>query len=83
MMPGPQIPEDVFRAEGHCCAITLPGLRDGNETVDFPADEKLRAYLRQSYGMETDTPSGEPREGDGDGDQSTVIAKGEGVVASR
>ena len=51
--------------------------------MNFPADEKLRDYLRQSYGMETDTPSGESPEGDGDGDQSTVIAKGEGVVASR
>ena len=31
----PNVPEDAFRVEGHCCAATLPGIRDGDTPVDW------------------------------------------------
>lgn len=51
MSGGPTVPEDTFRAEGHCCAITLPGIRDGETAVEFAADQAVKAYLADAWGI--------------------------------
>ncbi len=39
------VPEDSFRVEGHCCAITLPGVKESPEGVRFEATAAARDYL--------------------------------------
>lgn len=51
MSGGPTVPEDTFRAEGHGCAITLPGLKNGDTAVDFDADAAVKEYLKQTWGI--------------------------------
>ncbi|HEX5276189.1 MAG TPA: hypothetical protein VFW42_00810 [Fluviicoccus sp.] len=51
MSGGPTVPEDTFRAEGHCCAITLPGLKNGDTAVAFDADAAVKDYLKQTWGI--------------------------------
>ena len=62
MSGGPTVPEDTFRAEGHCCAITLPGIRDGETAVEFAADQALKGYLADTWGI-GERPDGAPAEG--------------------
>ena len=47
----PNVPEDAFRVEGHCCAATLPGIRDGDTPVDFAAGKDVQEYLAASWGI--------------------------------
>ena len=51
MSGGPTVPEETFRAEGHCCAITLPGLKNGDTAVAFEADAAVRDYLKDTWGI--------------------------------
>jgi hypothetical protein len=52
------VPEDAFRVEGHCCAASLPGIREGDTAVDFAAGEEVREYLAAAWGLgrNTETP---------------------------
>lgn len=45
------VPEDAFRVEGHGCAASLPGIRDGDTAVDFVAGEEIREYLAATWGI--------------------------------
>jgi hypothetical protein len=58
MSPAPAVPEDTFRVEGHCCAASLPGIRQGEEPVRFSTDAALRDWLQARYGFAPAT--GEP-----------------------
>lgn len=89
----PSVPEDAFRVEGHCCAISLPGIRNGETPVEFAGQDAVRQWLSATYGMpcespppEKTAPAGNPAPAGAEEEpdaQSTTMAKGAGVVALR
>lgn len=81
------VPEEAFRVDGHCCAATLPGIRDGDTAVDFAAGKDVQDYLAVTWGIGRDKESegkkenAESRpEGRPDEIQSAVMANGAGPV---
>lgn len=51
MMPQTGLSEDDFKVEGHCCAITLPAVKELEEGIDFQADDAVKAYFQEKYGV--------------------------------
>lgn len=56
------VPEEAFRVEGHCCAATLPGIRDGDTAVDFAAGKEVQEYLAANWGIGRDKEELEEKE---------------------
>ena len=46
--------EEDFKVEGHCCAVTFPAIKTLENGIDFQADEAVKAYIKEKYGVMMD-----------------------------
>ena len=60
------VPEDSFRVEGHCCAITLPGVKESPEGIRFEASSAAKNYLA-ALGIGESAPERADAEEDAEG----------------